>query len=134
MLVPFAFVAVKVKTVVEVGFTIVDPMRVDVEKLLSGEMATELAFEIFQLKVEVPALATIEGEAEKEFTTGDEASVDFNSTATASHVGDPDTATESITDDGMVELLSTAAVKIDACCPFDPVLRSVPETAAPKLA
>ena len=50
VLVPFAFVAVKVYVVVEVGFTVVEPMRVLVLKL-PGVMATEEAFETFQERV-----------------------------------------------------------------------------------
>ena len=69
--VPFAFVAVRVKTVVEVGFTVVDPMSVEVEKP-PGVMATELALETFQLKVDVPAERTSEGEGEKEEMVGGE--------------------------------------------------------------
>jgi hypothetical protein len=57
--------------VVEVGFTAVDPMRVEVEKL-PGVMATELAFVMFQLKVEVPAEATTPGETVKEEMMGGE--------------------------------------------------------------
>lgn len=55
--------------VVEVGFTVVDPTRVDVLKL-PGVMATEEAFVIFQLSVLVSATATMEDEAEKEETEG----------------------------------------------------------------
>jgi hypothetical protein len=62
VLVPFAFVAVRVKTVVEVGFTEVDPMRVDVLKE-PGLTVTEEAFVMFQESVLVPAEATTPGEA-----------------------------------------------------------------------
>jgi hypothetical protein len=67
--VPFAFVAARVYTVVDVGFTVKDPIRVLVEKL-PGVMTTEEAFVMFQLKVLVPAEATIEGDAEKEEMAG----------------------------------------------------------------
>ena len=69
VLVPFAFVAVRVYVVVEVGFTVVDPMRVLVLKL-PGVMATLLAFVTFQERVLVPAEATTVGEAEKEEMVG----------------------------------------------------------------
>jgi hypothetical protein len=70
--VPFPFVAVRVYVVVEVGFTVVDPTRVLVEKPPSGDMATELAFVMFQESVEVPAEATMPGEAAKEEMEGRE--------------------------------------------------------------
>ena len=66
---PFKFVAVMVYIVVEVGLTVVEPMSVDVENE-PGVMATDDAFVIFQLKVDVPAEATRVEEAEKEEMTG----------------------------------------------------------------
>jgi hypothetical protein len=66
---PFAFVAVKVYVIVEVGFTVVEPASVDVEKE-PGVMATELAFERFQESVLVPAEATLFGDAVKEVMIG----------------------------------------------------------------
>lgn len=51
--------------VVDVGFTVIDPISVDVENE-PGVMATEVAFVTFQLKVDVPTEATIVGDAEKE--------------------------------------------------------------------
>jgi hypothetical protein len=55
--------------VVEVGFTVVDPMRVEVEKL-PGVIATEEAFVMFQESVLVPAETTTPGEAEKAVIDG----------------------------------------------------------------
>jgi hypothetical protein len=55
--------------VVLVWFTVVDPMRIDVEKL-PGVIAIEEAFVIFQESVLVPAKATIVGDAEKEEMEG----------------------------------------------------------------
>ena len=69
VLVPFAFVAVRVYMVVEVGFTVVDPTRVEVEKV-PGVMAREVAFATFQESVLVPADATMEEEAVKEEMEG----------------------------------------------------------------
>lgn len=69
VLVPFAFVAVRVYVVVDVGFTVSNPMRVDVERL-PGVMATDDAFETAQLKVEVPFVTMALGEAIKEETVG----------------------------------------------------------------
>jgi hypothetical protein len=69
VLVPFAFVAVRVYVVVEVGFTLVDPTRVEVEKL-PGVIASEVALPTFQESVDVPAEATIVGEAVKEVMVG----------------------------------------------------------------
>lgn len=69
VVVPFGFVAVIVKVVVEVGFTVADPMRVEVEKL-PGVMATELAFVMLQESVLVPADTTTPGDAEKETMEG----------------------------------------------------------------
>jgi hypothetical protein len=57
--------------VVEVGFTVVDAMRVVVLKEM-GEIKTEEAFVMFQLRVLVPAGAKAEGEAEKEEMVGGE--------------------------------------------------------------
>ena len=51
---PFALVAVTVYVVVDVGLTVVVPMRVEVLKE-PGEMATEEALVMLQLRVEVPA-------------------------------------------------------------------------------
>jgi hypothetical protein len=56
--------------IVDVGFTVVDPMSVLVLKE-PGVIATELAFVIFQLKVEVPAEATMVPEAVKEEIVGE---------------------------------------------------------------
>ena len=67
--VPFAFVAVRVYMTVEVGFTVIEPTRVEVEKE-PGVITTELAFETFQVRVEVPRDATIVGEAVKEEMPG----------------------------------------------------------------
>ena len=69
VLAPFTLVAVMVYIVVDVGFITVDPMRVLVLKL-PGVMATDDAFVMFQLKVEVPAEATTVGDAEKEEIDG----------------------------------------------------------------
>jgi hypothetical protein len=69
VVVPFAFVAVNVYVVVEVGFTVVDPMRVDVEKE-PGVIARDVALVTFQDSVDVPAEATIVGDAVKEEMTG----------------------------------------------------------------
>jgi hypothetical protein len=55
--------------VVEVGFTVVDPMRVEVEKV-PGVMATEPALLTFQERVDVPAEATTPGDAEKAVIAG----------------------------------------------------------------
>ena len=65
VLVPFPFEAVRVYVVDVVGFTLVDPIRVDVEKE-PGVIVTELAFVTFQERVDVPAEATTKGDAEKE--------------------------------------------------------------------
>jgi hypothetical protein len=67
--VPFAFVAVIVYIVVEVGFTDVDPMRVLVLKL-PGVMATELAFVIFHESVDVAPEAVLVGDALNDDTEG----------------------------------------------------------------
>ena len=64
-----AFVAVRVYMTVEVGFTVIEPTRVEVEKE-PGVITTELAFETFQVRVEVPRDATIVGEAVKEEMDG----------------------------------------------------------------
>jgi hypothetical protein len=69
VVVPFAFVAVIVYIVVEVGFTDVDPMRVLVLKP-PGVIATDEAFVIFHESVDVPAEATSVGDAEKEEMEG----------------------------------------------------------------
>ena len=69
VLVPFGFVAVMVYIVVEVGLTVVEPIKVDVENA-PGVIATDDAFAIFQLNVDVPAETTIVGDAEKEETEG----------------------------------------------------------------
>jgi hypothetical protein len=69
VVVPFAFVAVIVYIVVEVGFTDVDPMRVLVLKP-PGVIATDEAFVMFQESVDVPAEATSVGDAEKEEMVG----------------------------------------------------------------
>ena len=69
VLVPFALVAVTVYVMVEVGFTAVAPMRVEVLKE-PGVMATEEAFAMFQERVEVPADATMPDEAVKEAMVG----------------------------------------------------------------
>lgn len=68
--VPFVLVAVTVKTVVETGFTVTEPMRVDVLESAPLSMRTEDAFVMFQESVEVPAERTKEGEAEKEEMLG----------------------------------------------------------------
>lgn len=64
--------AVSVYAVVDVKFTSVEPMSVVVEKL-PGMMATEEAFTTCQLRVELPVVAKIEGDAEKERTVGPDA-------------------------------------------------------------
>ena len=69
VVVPFAFVAVNVYVVVEVGFTVVDPMRVEVEKE-PGVIARDVALVTFQDSVDVPAEATIVGDAVKEEMVG----------------------------------------------------------------
>lgn len=76
VLVPFALVAVNVYVIVEVGFTAVEPMSVLVEKE-PGVMATEEAFATDQLKVDVPAEATILEEAVKEDMPGVELPCDM---------------------------------------------------------
>jgi hypothetical protein len=55
--------------VVEVGFTVVEPIKVEVEKL-PGVIATELAFVTFQESVEVPADTTTPGDALKDEMEG----------------------------------------------------------------
>ena len=55
--------------VVEVGCTVVEPMRVEVANE-PGVMATEDAFVMFQERVDVPAEATTEEDAEKEEIMG----------------------------------------------------------------
>ena len=65
VLVPFAFVAVSVYVVVEVGFTIVEPESVLVEKL-PGVIERDVAFATFQESVDDPDGATSVGDAEKE--------------------------------------------------------------------
>jgi hypothetical protein len=55
--------------VVDVGFTVSEPARVEVLKE-PGVMATELAFAALQLKVEVPAGRTTEEEALKKEMAG----------------------------------------------------------------
>jgi hypothetical protein len=55
--------------IVDVGFTVVEPMRVLVLND-PGVIATEDAFVMFQLSVLVPAEATIEEEAVKEEMAG----------------------------------------------------------------
>jgi hypothetical protein len=69
VVVPFAFVAVIVYIVVEVGFTDVDPMSVLVLKP-PGVMATELAFVMFHESVDVPAEATMLGDELNDDTEG----------------------------------------------------------------
>jgi hypothetical protein len=69
VVVPFAFVAVRVKIVVDVGFTANDPMRVLVLKP-PGVIATDEALVIFHESVDVPAEATSVGDAEKEEIPG----------------------------------------------------------------
>lgn len=66
--------------VVEVGFTIVEPMSVLVLKL-PGVMATEEAFVTFQERVDVPPDRTREEDAEKEEMAGIEAGVDSGASA-----------------------------------------------------
>jgi hypothetical protein len=67
--VPFAFVAVRVYVVVEVGLTVVDPVRVEVEKA-PGVIATELAFEMFQERIEEEPESISTGDAVNEDTIG----------------------------------------------------------------
>ena len=55
--------------IVEVGFTVVDPKSVLVLKL-PGVIATELAFVMFQERVEVPFRATTPGDAVKAVMEG----------------------------------------------------------------
>jgi hypothetical protein len=69
ILVPFAFVAVIVYIVVEVGFTDVDPMRVLVLKP-PGVIATDEAFVMLHESVEVPAEATMLGDELNDDTEG----------------------------------------------------------------
>jgi len=69
VLVPVPFTAVKIYVVAEVGFTIMEPTRVLVEKL-PGVIATDEALFTLQKMVLVPATATIVGDAEKEETIG----------------------------------------------------------------
>ena len=53
--VPFAFVAVIVKSVVETGFTVAEPMRVEVLERAPLSMTTDEALLMFQESVEGPA-------------------------------------------------------------------------------
>jgi hypothetical protein len=69
VLVPFAFVAVKVYVIVEVGFTMNDPTSVLVLNE-PGVMATDDAFVTLKERVEVPAGATTLEEAVKEEMEG----------------------------------------------------------------
>lgn len=69
VVVPFAFVAVRVYVVVLVGFTVVEAIRVLVEKL-PGVMATEEAFEIFHKSVEEAPDRMKDGEAENDEMPG----------------------------------------------------------------
>jgi hypothetical protein len=69
ILVPFAFVAVIVYIVVEVGFTDVDPMSVLVLNP-PGVIATDEALVIFQESVDVPAEATMLGDELNDDTEG----------------------------------------------------------------
>lgn len=69
VLVPLLFVAVIVYVMVEVGFTVVDPMRVEVENP-PGVIVTLEAFVMFQESVEVPAEATTAGDALNELIVG----------------------------------------------------------------
>jgi DTW domain-containing protein YfiP len=71
VLVPFAFVAVRVYSVVEVGLTAAEPTRV-VVLMFPGEMVTDEALVISQLSVEVPFAVMDDGEAEKEEMMGAE--------------------------------------------------------------
>ena len=54
---------------VEVGFTVVDPIKVDVENP-PGVIATDDALLMFHERVEVPADATMVGDAENEEIVG----------------------------------------------------------------
>jgi hypothetical protein len=67
--VPFAFVAVRVYVVVDVGWTMKDPVSVEVENA-PGVIATELAFVTLKASVEVPAASTREEDAVKEAIEG----------------------------------------------------------------
>ncbi len=75
VLVPFAFVAVRVYTVVEVGATVIEPDRVDVV-ILPGEMVivvVEVTMPFtFQDNVDVPDEAMEDGDAVNEEMIGDE--------------------------------------------------------------
>ena len=68
VLVPFAFVAVRVKRVVveSAGVVVLVPVTVPIV----GLMESEVAFAVVQLRVEVPFAATVEGEAEKDEMVG----------------------------------------------------------------
>ena len=81
VLVPFAFVAVRVKTVeVEsAGVPVLVPMTVPIAGLIDSEVAPVSV----QLKVEVPFGATVCGEAEKEAIVGGKGLVDEVSFPTA---------------------------------------------------
>jgi hypothetical protein len=70
VLVPFAFAALIVYVVVEVGLTVIDPTSVEVESD-PGVIVMEFALVIFHESVLVPAGATIVGDALKEEMTGD---------------------------------------------------------------
>ena len=77
VLVPFAFVAVNVYVIVEVGFTAVDPTAVDVEND-PGVIAMEVMVPVaFQESVLVPAEATTLEEAAKEEMVGGVRDVSF---------------------------------------------------------
>jgi hypothetical protein len=72
VVVPFAFEAVRVKTVVEVGFTVQVPEAVEVLKE-PGLMAMFVMVPVaFQERVDVPAGATRDGAAVKEEMVGGE--------------------------------------------------------------
>jgi hypothetical protein len=73
--------------VVEVGFTVVDPMRVEVEKL-PGVMATDEALLMFQERVLVAPEDTMLGDALKEEMEGVEDELS-NSYAPASQAVEP---------------------------------------------
>ena len=70
--VPFGFVAERVYTMVLVGLTVVEPIRVEVERppYPVAVMATDEALLTFQERVDVPEERTTEGKEEKEEMAG----------------------------------------------------------------
>ena len=90
VLVPFAFVAVRVYIVVEVGFTVIELEAVDVLKP-PGLMAMFVIVPVaFQLRTEAEPLATTVGEAVKEAMEGGAPGPDVNANAEAEYPAPPE--------------------------------------------